>query len=69
MDNRPEKFLKCSKCGSGNIEITRSIPPENEGFFQKLLRKTRDRTMPSAPLSGKFYVICRDCGNVTMILK
>ncbi|SFS76761.1 hypothetical protein SAMN02910357_01720 [Succinivibrio dextrinosolvens] len=63
------KHLSCGKCNSKNIEVTTSLPSKDEGFIGGLLRKLNDSTTQFGPLSGRFFVICKDCGHVSMIQK
>lgn len=61
--------LSCEKCNSKNIEVSASIPSKNEGFLRGLLRKLNNNTARLGPLAGRFFIICKDCGHVSMIQK
>lgn len=61
------KQMQCSKCGSKNVEITSSIPKEDEGFLGMLRRKLLDSAIKTGPLAGRIYVVCKDCGHVSFI--
>ena len=62
-----EKYTVCVKCGSSNVEVTTRLPSKNEVFFERLLRKSVDRSTRFGPLAGSYYVICKDCGHVSLI--
>ncbi len=62
-----KKHTVCAQCGSENVEVTTSLPAKNEGFLMGLLRKLGDSTARMGPLAGRYYVICKDCGHVSMI--
>lgn len=64
-----KEHLSCEKCNSRNIEVSTSLPEKNEGFLVGLLRKLNDKTRQFCPLAGRFFVICKDCGHVSVILK
>ncbi len=69
MSNLAEikKHTVCAKCGSENVEVTTSLPQKNEGFISGLLKKLGDSTTRMGPLAGRYFVICKDCGHVSMI--
>lgn len=60
--------LSCENCNSKNIEVSSCIPSKNEGFLSGLLRKL-NKTAQLGPLAGRFFIICKDCGHVSMIQK
>ena len=66
---RLKEHLSCEKCNSKNIEVSTSVPAKDEGFFWGLLRKLNDKTTQFGPLAGRFFVICKDCGHISMIQK
>lgn len=59
----------CAKCGSKNVEISKSLPGKDEGFIGKGLRKLKDQFSQSGPLAGCYIVICKDCGHINVIQK
>lgn len=61
------KQMRCSKCGSKNVEITSSAPVKGEGFFGMLRRKITDSASRPGPLAGRKCIVCKDCGHVTYI--
>ncbi len=63
------KTSVCPECGSRDLEVTSSMPGENEGFIGSQLRKLKDLLIPSGPLAGTWFVRCRSCGHVTSIMK
>ena len=60
----------CSKCGSTNTEI-RNTPP-GKGLVGKLLAEVSELSslfQPKAPpLAGTRYIVCKDCGNVNLLI-
>ncbi len=65
--NDVQGHMVCSHCGSKNVEVTSSLPKENEGFFSKMLRKLSDRNYRIGPLAGRMFVVCHDCGYIAML--
>ncbi len=62
-----KKHSVCEKCGSKNVEVSTSMPSKDEGFLMGMLRKLNDTTARFGPLAGRYFVICKDCGHVSMI--
>lgn len=73
FDSEKCKFT-CSKCGSINVELKRSYPKKNGNFLFSNLRTIIDKmkvvlaTKCDGPLGGISYVICKDCGHISMIV-
>ena len=64
-----KKSIPCSNCGSKNTEI-RNTPP-GKGVIGKLMAEIAELFsvyQPKAPLSGREYIVCKDCGHVSILI-
>lgn len=57
-----ESGLSCSKCGSRNIKMSDVMPGDSWGK-----RLMAAMTKSAQRMGGTKYLVCKDCGNVTVV--